>query len=474
MASYELRGISQKVFMIKQKGINRRQFLKSATGVAAGAIIFPTIIPSSVLGQDGSIAPSNRINMGFIGVGGMGTNNMRGFMSNRDVQVLAVCDVVRGSDQYGHWYKRGWKGSWFGREPARNIVEEHYAGHKESGVFKGCSAYADFRELLVRDDIDAVCITTPDHWHAIPVIMAAKAGKNIYCEKPLSLTIAEGRAMVEAVQHYGVVFQTGSHHRSADQHLRFVCELIRNGRIGELKKIVVFLNGSSIHGPWQPMGVPDELDYNMWLGPAPWVPYHEDRCLYSFRYILDYSGGETTNTGAHCYDIAQWANDTEHTGPVEIEGLGGEFPRDGLYTAPNKIHFRARYANGVELVSQPFGRGEMQRFVRFEGTEGWIDAGWRIFQTHPESLKTSVIGPNEVHLYKSNDHKRNFLDCIRTRREPITPVEVGHRSASVCHMANIAMLTERKLRWDPENEIFLNDDEANRMLSRPMRSPWHL
>ena len=454
--------------------INRRQFITRSAGTAMGAVSFPHIIPSSALGQDGNVAPSNRTTMGCIGVGGMGTNNMRGFMSNRDVQVVAVCDVVKASDQYGHWYKKGWKGSWFGREPAQNIVEEHYAGRKESGTFKGCSAYLDFRRLLARDDIDAVCITTPDHWHAIPVIMAAKAGKDIYCEKPLSLTIAEGRAMVEAVRRYGVVFQTGSHHRSADQHLRFVCELIRNGRIGELKRIVVFLGGSGIHGPWHPMGVPKDFDYNMWLGPAAWAPYHEDRCLYSFRYILDYSGGETTNTGAHCYDIAQWANDTEHTGPVEIEDLGSEFPRDGLYTAPNKIHFRARYANGVELINQPFGRGEIQRFVRFEGSEGWIDAGWGIFRTHPESLKTSVIGPNEIHLYKSNDHKRNFLDCIKTRHEPITSVEVGHRSCTVCHLGNIAMMLKRKLRWDPDKEHFVNDNEANCMLSKPMRAPWHL
>ena len=460
--------------MSNKSNISRRQFIRRAAGTAVGAISFPYIIRSSALGKAGTVAPSNRITLGFIGTGGMGTNNMRGFMSNRDVQVVAVCDVVKASDQYGHWYKKGWKGSWFGREPARNIVEEHYASRKESGTFKGCSAYLDFRQLLARDDIDAVCITTPDHWHAIPVIMAAKADKDIYCEKPLSLTIAEGRAMVEAVRRYGVVFQTGSHHRSADQHLRFVCELIRNGRIGELKRIVVFLNGSGIHGPWHPMGVPEDFDYNMWLGPAAWAPYHEERCLYSFRYILDYSGGETTNTGAHCYDIAQWANDTEHTGPVEIEDLGAEFPRDGLYTAPNKIHFRARYANGVELINRPFGRGEIQRFARFEGTKGWIDAGWRIFRTHPESLKTSVIGPNEVHLYKSNDHKRNFLDCIKTRHETITSVEVGHRSCTVCHLGNIAMMLKRKLRWDPDKEHFINDNEANRMLSKPMRTPWHL
>lgn len=446
--------------------ITRRQFLKNS---AAGAAVFglPYIVPSSVFGAE---APSNRIVMGCIGVGGMGTNNMMGFMANKDVQMVAVCDVEKGSNEYGHWYNRG---GWLGREPARKRVEKHYAGLSGTGKFKGCDEYIDFRRLLARNNIDAVMIATPDHWHAIPVIMAARAGKHIYCEKPLSLTIAEGRAMVEAVRRSGVVFQIGTQHRSSDQHLRFVCELVRNGRIGRLKRIVTYIGGNNRTAPegaWQPMPIPEGLDYDMWLGPARWQPYHKLRCHYTFRFFIDYSGGQTTNLGTHTIDIAQWANNTEYTGPIEIEDMGGQFPRDGLFTTATKVHFRARYADGTELICKT---GDGQAF-RFEGTQGWIEADYKTFRTHPESLKSSAIKPDEIHLYKSLDHKRNFLDCIKSRCKPITPVEVGHRSTTICHLGNIAMMLKRKLRWDPDREQFVGDEEANRMLSRQMRSPWQL
>ena len=458
--------------MAGKNNFSRRRFLKRAAGTAIGVIGFPYVAQSSALGKAGSIAPSNRITMGFIGVGGMGTNNMRGFMSNGDVQVVAVCDVVKGSDQYGHWYKSGWKGPWFGREPARKIVEDYYGNQKSSGSFKGCSAYVDFRELLAREDIDAVCITTPDHWHAIQVIMAARAGKDIYCEKPLSLTVAEGRAMVEAVRRYGIVLQTGTQQRSKQQS-RFICELVRNKRIGELKKITVTIGPNNKVAPerdWQPMPMPDWLDYDMWLGPAPWEPYHKDRCLYTFRFGIDYSGGQTTNLGAHSIDVAQWANDTDRTGPVEVEDLGGVFPKDGLFTTATYVHFRARYANGVELTCETQKDGPL----RFEGTKGWIQRTAGSLETYPESLKTSVIGPNEIRLYESNDHKRNFLDCIKTHSQTAAPVEIGHRSVTICHLGNIAMKLKRKLRWDPDKERFVNNEQANRMLSKPIRSSWYL
>ena len=446
--------------------LTRRQFLKRSAAAAA-LLGTPSIVPSSVFGAN---APSNRIVMGCIGVGGMGTNNMMGFMANKDVQMVAVCDVEKGSREYDHWYN---KGGWLGREPARKRVEEYYGRNKETGVFKGCAEYVDFRQLLARDDIDAVMIATPDHWHAIPVIMAAQAGKDIYCEKPLSLTIAQGRAMVEAVRRYGVVFQTGTHHRSSEQHLRFVCELVRNERIGKLKKIITQIGGNNRTAPtgaWQAMPIPEGFDYDMWLGPAPWQPYHKLRCHYTFRFILDYSGGQVTNLGAHSIDIAQWANDTEYTGPIEIEDMGGEFPRDGLFTTATKVNFLARYANGVELICKTGDSPDL----RFEGTEGWIEAGYNTFSTYPESLNKSIIGPNEIHLYESSDHYRNFLDCVKTRKEPIAPVEVGHRSTTICLLGNIAMMLKRKLQWDPDKEQFVNDDEANRTLSRPIRHPWYL
>jgi predicted dehydrogenase len=456
---------------VNHKGINRRTFLKNATTTT---LALPTLIRSSALGKAGSTAPSERVTMGFIGVGGMGTNDMRAFLAQSDVQVLAVCDPVKASDEYGHWYKKGWNGPWFGREPAAKIVEDDYAHKANSGQYKGCAAYVDFRDLIARDDIDAVCIATPDHWHALCAIQAAAAGKDIYCEKPMSLTVAEGRAMVEAVQRYNVVFQTGTQRRSS-QLYRFICEVVRNGRIGKLQKALVAIGSNNKQAPpsdWKPMPVPDWLDYEMWLGPAPWAPYHKDRCLYTFRFGADYSGGQTTNLGAHGIDIVQWANGTDETGPVEVEDLGGEFPSDGLFTTATKVHFRARYANGAELVCKT----QEDEIYRFEGTEGWIQVPVYSDEItcHPESLKTTVIGPDEIHLYESNDHHRNFVDCIKTRGQTAAPVQIGHRSVTICHLGNIAMALKGKFRWDPVKERFADSRQANALLSKAMRSPWHL
>ena len=457
---------------MRDEVIGRRDFMKKA-GVAAGGLIgFPYVIACRAAGRGVRPAASERITMGIIGVGGMGTNNMRGFLGRDDVQVVAVCDVVEAIDEYGHWYKKGWQGPWFGRESARKIVDDHYAQKGRSGGYKGCAAYNDFRELLGREDIDAVCIATPDHWHAVQVVTAAAAGKDIYCEKPLSLTVGEGRAMAEAVRRYGVVFQTGTQRRSSRQY-RHICELIRNGRIGRLRRIVTTIGANNKEGPgrdWKAMVVPEWLDYDMWLGPAPWAPYHKDRCLYTFRFGLDYSGGQTTNLGAHMIDIAQWANGTDDTGPVEVEDLGGEFPRDGLFNTATNVNFRATYANGVQLQCKTQQGGP----VRFEGTEGWIEVRDNELKCSPESLRNSVIGPEEIRLYESNDHHGNFIDCVKTRSRTAAPAEVGHRSVTICHLGNIAMILKRKLRWDPGRERFVGDDEANRMLSRGMRSPWRL
>ena len=457
---------------MKEMKINRRMFLRKATSATLATTSLSYIVPASAMGKDGRVPPSNRITMGFIGVGGMGTNNMRAFLTQPDVQVVAVCDVTKASDEYGHWYKKGWQGAWFGREPARKIVDDHYARKNQSGQYKGCAAYTDFRDLLARNDIDAVCIATPDHWHAIPAIMAATAGKHIYCEKPLSLTITEGRAMAEAVRRHGVIFQTGTQRRSS-QTYRFICELIRNGRIGRLKRAVAAIGSNNKEAPagnWQPMPVPEWLDYDMWLGPAPWAPYHKDRCLYTFRFGLDYSGGQTTNLGAHAIDIVQWANGTDDTGPVEVKDLGGEFPVDGLFTTATKVHFSARYANGLELICKTQDGGPL----RLEGTEGSIQIQNDKPTFYPDSLKTSVIGPNEIHLYRSNDHHRNFIDCVQAHRETAAPVEIGHRSVTICHLGNIAMTLKGRLEWDPKKECFINNEQANRMLSRTMRSPWRL
>jgi predicted dehydrogenase len=455
-----------------RNGMQRRTFLKQTAGAAMGAWGLPLFVPSSALGKAGRTAPSERITLASIGVGGMGTNNMRAFLAQPDVQVVAVCDVVEANNEYGHWYKKGWNGEWFGREPARKIVDNEYAQKNPAGSYKGCKAYVDFREIIARDDIDAVCVTTPDHWHAIPVIMAAASGKDIYCEKPLSLTVAEGRAMAQAAKRHGTVFQTGTMRRSEDQY-RFLCELVRNGRIGKLQRVISTIGPNNKIAPlhdWKPMPVPAWLDYDMWLGPAPWAPYHKDRCLYTFRFGLDYSGGQTTNLGAHVIDIIQWANGTDDTGPVEFEDLGSEWPTDGLFTTATKVSFRARYANGVEFTCQT----AKTESWRLEGTDGWIEVQDNKWTSSPASLKTTVIGPNEIHLYKSNDHHRNFIDCIRSRQPTAAPVEIGHRSTSICLLGNIAMRLGRKLHWDPVAELFTDSEEANQMLCKPMRSPWSL
>lgn len=457
---------------------SRRTFLKTSAAALGAAMGAPYIVPASVLGAK---APSNRITVGFIGNGNQSTLDLPAFLENDDVQVVAVCDVNTAS----HGYKT--PDQFLGRKPAQDKVNAFYAAKQASGQYKGCDAYRDFREVLARADIDAVAIVVPDHWHGLMVVSAAKAGKDIYCEKPLSLTVSQGRAMVKAIREHQRILQTGSHYRSSPAN-RFACELVRNGRIGQVKRILtqVAENNAESPGPgWQPMRVPEGFDYEMWLGPAPQAPYHIDRCLYRFRFLLDYSGGQTTNFGAHSNDIAQWGLGTDDTGPVEVEDTGSQWPPQGsLFTTATKVSFRARYASGVELICQTAKPGFG---TRFEGTEGWVEFGYKGVQTSPESLKTSKIGSNEIHLPVSNperqedasrnyipDHVRNFVDCVKSRQDPIEPVEVGHRTASLCHLGNIAMKLRRKLQWDPAREQFVNDEEADRMLTRPMRGPWQL
>jgi predicted dehydrogenase len=431
--------------MLGKKNISRRQFLKKAAGVTAGAVAFPYIVPSSALGRAGGMAPSNRIVMGVIGTGLQGTSNIRGFLGIDEVQVVAVCDVDKAY-----------------RDQAKQIADQAYGNND-------CAAYNDFREITRRGDIDAVVISTPDHWHVLPAIDAAEHGQDLYVEKPLTLTIKEGRVLSDVVRRYGRVLQTGSQQRS-DRNFRFVCELVRNGRLGRLQTVRVSIPGNNrTTGPtWTPQPVPEGFDYDFWLGPAPWQPYHEQRCHYQFRFILDYSGGQVTNWGAHYLDIAQWGLGMDDSGPVEITGHG-EFPTSGLFTTATKVDFRCTYADGVELTCMTGGQG-----VRFEGTDGWVFVNREIIEAGPASLVQERIGPDEIHLYESRDHKQNFLDCIRTRRKPVAAVEIGHRSATLCHLGNIAMLRDCTLKWDPEREEFTGDDAANRMRNRAMRLPWTL
>jgi predicted dehydrogenase len=421
----------------KTTSLTRRDFLKGSALTTVSAIALPTIVPAKVFGAD---APSNRITIGCTGTGGQGSSNMRGFHAKSDCEVVAVCDV-----DAGH------------RENA----------HKTVGLDPK-SSYNDFRELLARDDIDAVSIATPDHWHVPTSITAVRAGKDVYCEKPLTLTIAEGRTLVNEVKRYGRVFQTGSQQRSGSE-FRKACELVVNGRIGHLHTMRVGISGNNrtCEPTWTPEPVPEGFDYDMWLGPAPWEPYHTQRCHYQFRFILEYSGGQMTNWGAHHLDIAQWGNQSDDTGPVEIRGKG-EFPKTGLFTTALNAEVEYTYANGVKIFLKRGGG------TRFEGTEGWIYVNRGKLEAEPESLLTSVIGPDEIHLYESNDHKQNFLDCVKSRKDPICTAEIGHRTSTVCHLGNISMLLDRPLKWNPQKEQFIGDDEANRMLWRPRRAPWRL
>jgi len=426
----------------KKYRLLRRAFLRN--GVAAGAVCaLPAIVPSSVFGEN---APSNRITIGIIGTGSQGILNLKAFLRRPSAQVTAVCDV-----DYAH------------REEARKI-----------GRLSADSSYNDFRELLARADVDAVAVCTPDQWHVPISIAAAKAGKDIYCEKPLAYTVAEGRVLCDIVKRYERVLQTGSHQRS-DNNFRNACELVRNGRIGKLHTIKVEIPENSRPNPltWKTEPPPAGLDYDLWLGPAQYRPYIREGCHYNWHFIYDFGGGQLTNWGAHAIDIAQWGNGTDLTGPVEVSGTG-EFPKEGLFETPLSYDIEYKYANGVRLLCKT-GKAKIQESpVRFEGTEGWIFVSRESFFSQPASVVQSTAGPNEVHLYRSRDHHQNFLDCIRLRTKPAADVETGHRSVTVCHLGSIAVRLGQKLQWDPIKEHFINGAEADKMLGRPMRSPWCL
>lgn len=432
--------------MAQMEKMTRRQFLTTAGRLAAGSFAVSGALISAAMGRPASrISVNDQITLGCIGVGGQGTHNMRAFLNNPNSRVVAVCDVDRGH-----------------RERAKGIVDQFYGNND-------CDTYNDFREVNARSDIDGVVICTPDHWHVIPAIDAARRGKDMYVEKPLTLTIDQGIALRREVRRHNRILQTGSQQRS-DRDFRYACELVRNGYIGDVKTVEVVIPGNNrTTGPsWEPMPVPEGFDYDFWLGPAPWAPYTEQRCFYQFRFILDYSGGQVTNWGAHFLDIAQWGLGMDHSGPVEVYGQG-EFPETGLFTTATKVDFTCIYENGVELTCKTGGTG-----TKFIGTDGWVFVNRSRLEAEPASLLETTIKPDEIHLYRSNDHHQNFLDSMRSRKDPIADVETGHRSATICHLGNIAMLTKRHLKWDPQKEQFVGDDAANRMTYRPARSPWKI
>jgi len=435
------------------KTMNRRGFLKST--VAAFSV--PVVVPSTVFGAN---APGNRITIGCIGVGRMGRGDMREVLGHPDVRILAVCDVDSNR-----------------AEDAKKTVEARYAAGMSSGTYKGCDTYGDFRKLIDRKDIDAVMVCTPDHWHALPAIAAAKAGKDIFLQKPLTLTIQEGRVLSNTVRRYGRVFQVGSQQRS-DARFRHACELVRNGRVGKLHTVKVGFGTDPGCGEEPEMPVPPNLDYDFWLGPTPRAPYTEKRVHPQKGYgrpgwlrIMAYGHGMITGWGSHHLDIAQWGMGTSDTGPVEIVGRA-EYPTSGLWDVHGSFHIEYTYANGVKVICAD--TKENKQGVVFEGSEGWVYVRRGHIDANPRSLLDEKIGPGEIQLYKSNNHKRNWLDCIKSRAETVAPVENGHRSCTVCLLGSIAMQLGRRLRWDPAKERFIGDSEANRKLSRPMRNPWRL
>ncbi len=426
---------------MKNNRITRRTFIKSTAAAA-----LPYAIASSAIGAGAQPAASERIVMGAIGVGGQGTRHVGGgiwvqgggFLSKPQVQFAAVCDVNARN-----------------RNNARDIVNKHYGN-------SDCAVYKDFRELLAREDIDAVLVATPDHWHALPCIAAAKAGKDMYCEKPMTLTIEEARTVADTMKRYGRIYQVGTQQRSWHE-FRFTCELIRNGYIGQVKSITVNVGGPpawSCDAPAEPQ--PDWLDWDTWLGPAPWRPYTSKIAPGGWMAYRDYSGGEMTNWGAHMFDVAQWAMGMDESGPVEI------IPPDGK----DYPVLTYKYANGTVMTRDKISK-EVPG-VLFTGTEGKIEVSRDHLVAWPESLLRQKLRPDEIHLYESKNHPDNFLECIRTRNRPASDAEVGCRSVTVCHLGNIAYWLKRPLKWDPKAEQFVNDPEADRMKSRPMRAPWRL
>ncbi len=422
------------------KQFSRRQFLQ-AGAMAMGA---PTVIPARVFGAE---APSKKITIGFIGTGSHGTDwNLRRYMQMRDAQVLVVCDVDANR-----------------MRKAKEIVDEQYLN-------KDCAMTKDFREVIARPDIDAVMISTPDHWHTLISLAAARAGKDVQCEKP-TLTIGEGKILIETIRKHRRVFQTSTEDRSLPVYHR-MAELVRNGRIGKLQRIEVILpKQPNVPGDPTPQPVPPELDYDLWLGPAPYAPYTKDRVHFNFRWIWDYSGGIICDWGAHLFDTAQWANNTERSGPIEIDGKGNHW-EGGLYNTVKDYDVTYKYANGVVMTCTPGNPS-----LKFIGTEGWVgNQGWigKLEASSPEILN-SKIGPNEIHLYTNPEGEhRDFLDCVKSRKDPYFPVDIGHRVSTVCHLANISIRLGRKLKWDPEAERFPDDPEANAMMVRTLRSPWKL
>ena len=441
-----------------RKQMDRREFLRKAGTLAGGVVAFPYVIPSSALGLDGQTAPSNRITIGSIATGGQARGVLNNALQQQGTQSLAVCDIN------GRNLAKG-----------KSMVDEYYDN-------RDCATYHDFRELLARDDIDAVIIATPDHWHAIPSVMAANAGKDIYCEKPLTHDLAEGRAVANAVKRNGVVFQVGSMQRSFGG-MKQACELVRNRYIGKIHHINVGLpDGGHQEMVSKFPDPPDWLDYEFYVGPAQWVPYHEKRLDWNWRWWMGFGGSQMMDWIGHHGDIAHMGMDWDHTGPREIEPVLWELPGStNLYDAPHQYKFNSTYADGTTMtVGSMESMPEVYRKCGDSGTQWFGEDGQWLFvsrggiKTNPRSLADIKLGGNDFRFRKEGNHISDWLDCIRTRKQPIAHVEAGHRSASIGHLGKIACTLGQTVQWDPETEQFANSDMANSMLSRPYRGEWNV
>jgi predicted dehydrogenase len=419
--------------------------MTAAAGAAASGV--PTFVSPRVFGSPKSSAPSDRIRLGFIGVGNRGGQNLDAFLDLAGrVDVVALCDVDA------------------------NYLAKALDKVKQKSD-RTCTTYGDYRKLLENKVVDAVVISTPDHWHALPTIDACSAGKDVYCEKPLSLTIAEGQAMLAAARANKRIVQTGSQQRS-DERFRRACELVRSGRIGKVHTVRVGIPGNNF-GEKTPLAdrrePPPELDYDFWLGPAPYRPYNPNHVHYNFRFFWDYSGGQMTNFGAHHLDIAQWGLGMDESGPISAEGQA-RYKKDAQYEVPDWCEVTFTYDNGTTVIC---GQGQPDG-ATFEGADGTVHVTRGALNINPEDFAAGPPSDFDIRLYESADHYGNWLDCIASRKLPICDVEIGHRSATVCHLGNIAIRSQKKVPWDPVKERIIGDSDLAHMTSRPYRAPWSL
>lgn len=430
-------------------GVSRRRFLAALAAAAAA----PYIVPGCAMGKNGRAAPSERIGIASIGLGSRGNNHLDTFLSRGETQIVAVCDPFESKCQ-----------------AAKGKTERRYAADRGAGSYAGCATATDFRAVLAHKDVDAVVIASPENWHVLQASAAVKAGKDVYCEKALSLTVAEGRSLVDTVRRTGRILQVGIQQRS-DRRFRQACELARNGYLGKVHTIKVSVPGGRALPNAEPKSVPPGLDYEMWLGPAAWTPYNDLKCTFNWYFIYDYCIGWIQSWGVHHIDIALWGVPGLAASTIDVEG-DAVFPQDGIANTSVTWSVKMTAPDGTRVIfsdesTQPHG-------VRFEGDKGWVHVVRGNIWAEPASLLTAVPAPGDERLYESLDHHTNFLQCIRTRQEPAAPVEAGHRATTLTIVADIATRLGRKLTWDWKAERFPADEPANRMLSRAMRSPWTL